>query len=126
MCGLAGVMMKGGLPVDPAMLARLRLALGHRGPDGDGVLQHPGIGLVHTRLAIVDLSTGDQPLLNAAGVAVIANAEMYNAPELRAERPGWPFRTRSDCEVVLPLYEEHGADFARHLRGMFAVALYDP
>jgi len=126
MCGLAGVMMKQGRPLDRAVLDRLQAALAHRGPDGFGRHEQPGLGLVHTRLAIVDLVTGDQPLCNAAGVAVIVNGEMYNAPELRAARPGWPFRTQSDCEVVLPLFEEADADFARGLRGMYAVALYDP
>ncbi len=126
MCGLAGVMMKNGAPVDPAVLERLRVALGHRGPDGSGVLRRDDIGLVHTRLAIVDLVTGDQPLCNAAGVAAIANGEIYNAPELRAALPGWPFGTTSDCEPILPLYERDGADFCRDLRGMYAIALHDP
>ena len=126
MCGIAGIMMKAGLPVDRAALDRLRLALGHRGPDGEGEYLRPGLGLVHTRLAIVDLATGDQPLFDPAGVAVIANAEMYNSPELRAEYPDFPYRTQSDCEVVLPLYQRFGTGFASRLRGMFAVALHDP
>ena len=119
-------MMKHGAPADPAVLERLRVALGHRGPDGSGVLCRGDVGLVHTRLAIVDLVTGDQPLCNAAGVAAIANGEIYNAPELRAALPDWPFRTASDCEPILPLYERDGVDFCRDLRGMYAIALHDP
>jgi len=119
-------MMKDGAPVDLSVLERLREALGHRGPDGSALLERGSLGFVHTRLAIVDLVTGDQPLLNAAGVAVIVNGEIYNAPELRNALPDWPFRTRSDCEPILPLYERFGDDFTRNLRGMYAIALHDP
>ena len=101
-------------------------ALRHRGPDAEGQHVAGDVALVHTRLSIVDLQTGDQPLFGERGLALVANAEIYNDPALRAAMPGVAFRTRSDCEPVLPLYAAHGLGFARHLRGMYALALHDP
>jgi asparagine synthase (glutamine-hydrolysing) len=86
--------------------------------------------LVQTRLAIIDLATGDQPIfaptLAGGRAAIIANAEIYNFIELRAAMPEVAFTTRSDCEPPLHLYLRHGVDFARHLRGMYAIAIHDP
>jgi len=126
MCGIAGVMTRDGTAPDPALLDRLQGALAHRGPDGKGRLVRGGVALVHTRLAIVDLDTGDQPLFAPGGSALVANGEIYNNPELRAAMADTPFRTRSDCEPAVFLYERDGQHFADGLRGMYAIALHDP
>jgi asparagine synthase (glutamine-hydrolysing) len=126
MCGIAGVMTRDGSPPDPALLDRLQAALAHRGPDGRGRLVRGGVALVQTRLAIIDLETGDQPLFAPGGSALVANAEIYNNPELRAAMVAEPFRTRSDCEPPAFLYEREGDGFVRSLRGMYAIALHDP
>ncbi|MBV8457237.1 MAG: asparagine synthetase B, partial [Acetobacteraceae bacterium] len=83
MCGIAGVMTRDGSTPDAAMLHALQAALAHRGPDGRGMLIRGEVGLVHLRLAIVDLATGDQPLLAPGGTAFVANGEIYNDPDLR-------------------------------------------
>ncbi|MDA8248024.1 MAG: asparagine synthase (glutamine-hydrolyzing), partial [Rhodospirillales bacterium] len=115
-----------GAPPDPAMLRALQAALGHRGPDGAGMLVRGGVGLVHLRLAIIDLATGDQPLFAPGGTALVANGEIYNDPDLRRAMPEAPFRTRSDCEPAVFLAEQEGAGFATRLRGMYAIAAHDP
>jgi asparagine synthase (glutamine-hydrolysing) len=100
----------------------------HRGPDADGAFLDGPVGLAARRLAIIDLETGDQPIANEDGsLHVVQNGEVYNYRELRAElqRAGHRFRTHSDTEVLVHLYEEHGLDFAARLRGMFAVAVWD-
>ena len=111
---------------DAAILDRLAAALAHRGPDGDGRFSSAPIGLAHTRLAIVDLTTGAQPLYANQGTVLIANGEIYNDPELRARMSTTHFATGSDCEVPLHLYQRHGTAFADFLRGMYAIAIYDP
>lgn len=126
MCGIAGVMMRAGREPDPGVLAALATALGHRGPDGGGSHVAGPVALLHRRLAIIDLVTGDQPLFGPGGLALVANGEIYNDPALRAALPAAPFRTHSDCEPILFLYAAHGLDFAAHLRGMYALALHDP
>jgi asparagine synthase (glutamine-hydrolysing) len=126
MCGIAGVSMAGGAPSD-GVLEALSEALAHRGPDGRGSHLRGGVGMVHTRLAIIDLETGDQPIVErgAEPAALVANGEIYNDLELRAELKV-AFATGSDCESPLHLYRRHGLDFARHLRGMYAIAIDDP
>ncbi len=132
MCGIAGVMMKDGGPPPPALLRSLGRALAHRGPDGEGGYTCDDVGLVHTRLAIIDLLTGDQPLFaprpDEAGrpLALIANGEIYNDLDLRARLGPERFATGSDCEPPLHLYLRHGETFADHLRGMFAIAIHEP
>ncbi|MGQ3070967.1 MAG: asparagine synthase (glutamine-hydrolyzing) [Ferrovibrionaceae bacterium] len=126
MCGIGGIINRGGKPVDPILLENLREALLHRGPDGSGRYVSGPVGFVHTRLAIVDLVTGDQPLYTPSGLCLIGNGEIYNNPELRAELSDVNFRTRSDCEPPLYLYERMGSAFADRLRGMYALALHDP
>jgi asparagine synthase (glutamine-hydrolysing) len=126
MCGIAGIMTVNGAAPDGALLARLDDAQAHRGPDGGGTYLKDDVGLVHRRLAIIDLLTGDQPLFGAEELALVANGEIYNNPELRAALPGVPFATQSDCEPPLTLYQRHGLDFAAKLRGMYAIALHDP
>jgi asparagine synthase (glutamine-hydrolysing) len=126
MCGIAGVMTRDGAAPDPALLDRLQGAIAHRGPDGQGRLLRGGVALVQTRLAIIDLDTGDQPLFAPGGSALVANGEIYNNPELRAAMAGTPFRTRSDCEPPVFLYERDGEKFADALRGMYSIAIHDP
>ena len=125
MCGIAGIMTRSGAPADPDALDRLQAALAHRGPDGSGRLSRGRVGLVHLRLAIVDLNTGDQPLLTPRGTALIGNGEIYNDPDLRRAMPDTPFRTRSDCEPAVFLYDRDGVGFADALRGMYALAIHD-
>ena len=118
--------MRDGAPAEAAVLDRLAAAMAHRGPDGSGRHVDGELGLVQTRLAIVDLKTGDQPLYEPGGAVLIANAEFYNDPELRAAMPDAPFVTHSDCESPLQLYRRKGIDFVDDLRGMYAATLYDP
>ncbi|MBV8736330.1 MAG: asparagine synthase (glutamine-hydrolyzing) [Alphaproteobacteria bacterium] len=130
MCGIAGLMTRDGAPPSSAPLRAMEAALRHRGPDGVGHYRSADLAMVQTRLAIIDLETGAQPLYEPAGAALIANAEIYNYLELREKlssstRP-IAFSTQSDCEVPLHLYRRHGLDFTRHLRGMYAIALHDP
>jgi asparagine synthase (glutamine-hydrolysing) len=126
MCGIAGIVMRDGQPVDETRLDALARAMAHRGPDGIGKFLAGPIGLLNTRLAIIDLATGDQPLFGSEGAVLVANAEIYNDPEIRTALAGAPYRTGSDCESPLQLYAREGADFADHLRGMYATALFDP
>jgi asparagine synthase (glutamine-hydrolysing) len=126
MCGIAGFMTADGAPAPSAVLNSLLTALAHRGPDGEGRYAAAGIGLVQSRLAIIDLVTGDQPLYGPNGSVVICNGEIYNYVELREDFPGANFQTSSDCEPLLWLYDRDKAVFARSLRGMYAIALYDP
>lgn len=125
MCGIAGVITKNGSTPDPALLDRLLAAIAHRGPDGTGRLVRANTALLHARLAIIDLQTGDQPLYAPGGTALICNGEIYNNPELRAAMADTPFTTKSDCEPAVFLYERQGETFAQHLRGMYAIALHD-
>jgi asparagine synthase (glutamine-hydrolysing) len=127
MCGICGIVSANG-PADPDRLARMSSKLVHRGPDSDGTFVDGPVALAARRLAIIDLETGDQPIANEdETVRVVQNGELYNYRELRAEleRAGHRFRTHGDTEVLVHLYEEEGPAFARRLRGMFAVALWD-
>jgi len=125
-CGIAGIVMRDGRAIDEAWLDSLARAMAHRGPDGVGKFVSGPIGLVSTRLAIIDLAGGDQPLYEPQGAVLVANGEIYNDPELRAALTEAPYRTGSDCESPLQLYRRKGADFAGDLRGMYAIALFDP
>lgn len=103
-------------------------ALHHRGPDGRGALVDGPIGLGHARLSIIDLEGGAQPMGNEDGrIQVVFNGEIFNYLELRQKllAQGHVFRTASDTEVLLHLYEQHGDDFVSHLNGQFAIALWD-
>ena len=125
MCGIAGIIMRDGAAVDREGLDRLAAALHHRGPDSCGLHVDGGVGLVDTRLAIVDVAGGRQPLFAPGGAALVANGEIYNAPELR-QAMGGAFATLSDCEPAVHLYERDGVDYAIQLRGMYAIAIHDP
>ncbi len=99
----------------------------HRGPDWSGVYASDRAILAHERLSIVDVLHGAQPLGDLEKGPVLAvNGEIYNHRELRERYPDHPFATDSDCEVILPLYVEKGADFLNDLNGIFAFVLYDP
>ena len=103
-------------------------ALVHRGPDSAGEHLDGPVALASRRLSIIDLAGGDQPIASEDGSCVVVqNGEIYNYPELRLEleRAGHRFHTHSDTEAIVHLYEEHGVDFARRLRGMFAIAIWD-
>jgi asparagine synthase (glutamine-hydrolysing) len=126
MCGIAGVMTRDGSAPDAAVLRALQDALAHRGPDGRAILVRGDTGLVHLRLAIVDLATGDQPLFAPGGAALVANGEIYNDPDLRRAMAGAGFRTHSDCEPAAFIAASDGLPFADRLRGMYAIALHDP
>jgi len=115
----------GSTPTAKILTDMLR-ALGHRGPDGEGRYLAGGLGMVHTRLAVIDLETGDQPFYEPGGAALIANAEIYNYVELSKSFVDLPLRSRSDCEPALHLYRKFGVSYVEKLRGMFAIALSDP
>ncbi len=129
MCGIAGFFgpeVSG--PESEAILERMNRSLAHRGPDGRGIYCRDGVGLAHTRLAVVDLAGGLQPFLSVDGrTAVILNGEIYNHVELRNDllREGRQFRTRTDTEVLLQMYETMGERCVDRLRGMFAFAVWD-
>jgi asparagine synthase (glutamine-hydrolysing) len=117
-----------GAAANPLQLRAMAQRLAHRGPDHQGLHTDGGLGLAHTRLSIIDLGGGDQPLYADDGrLSLIANGEIYNYIELRAEleQRGRRFATASDCETILHAYAEHGDDFLDRLHGMFAFALHD-
>ena len=129
MCGIAGIVMAPGAPPPaPGVLDALARALGHRGPDGAGHAMVGRTALVHTRLAIIDVAGGDQPLF-AGSAAMVANGEIYNYRELRTAltdaAPGLRFATQSDCEPPLHLWMRDGAAYAGALRGMYAIAIHE-
>lgn len=129
MCGIAGFL--GGAGVASDRLALLRAMTGviaHRGPDGDGHMVEGPAAIGMRRLAIIDLAGGDQPLANEDGsIVTVFNGEIYNFRELREEleAAGHRFRTASDTEVIVHLYEDHGLEAFTRLDGMFAIALWD-
>ena len=128
MCGIAGKLNLNGAAVDRALLSAMLESIRHRGPDGDGLYLKRNIALGHRRLAIIDLNTGQQPLANEDDTVWITfNGEIYNYHELRADllARGHRFRTQSDTEVIVHLYEEYGSECVQKLRGMFAFAIWD-
>ena len=100
MCGIAGIAVRENARPDPDQLNAMQFAMAHRGPDGDGMHQVQNVALVHTRLAIIDTENGQQPLINQSGTALIANAEIYNYIELRANIAAKDLTTGSDCEPL--------------------------
>ncbi|OGR45160.1 MAG: asparagine synthase (glutamine-hydrolyzing) [Elusimicrobia bacterium GWA2_61_42] len=129
MCGICGIYNYGsGLPVTREALKAMNDLIVHRGPDDEGYYAAENAGLAMRRLSIIDVSTGHQPISNEDGTLwIVFNGEIYNFQELREGllARGHKFKTKSDTEVILHLYEEKGADFPRELRGMFAVAIWD-
>jgi asparagine synthase (glutamine-hydrolysing) len=128
MCGLCGVLRLDGAAPDIELCERMNAQLVHRGPDGEGTFTDGPVALAMRRLAIIDLPGADQPLHNEdRSLTLVGNGEIYNYRALRrglAER-GHRLATHGDLEPALHLYEEHGLGFAEHLRGMFALALWD-
>ncbi|OUI97287.1 asparagine synthase [Acetobacter indonesiensis] len=125
MCGIGGLVYTRGTKAQPQdVLDRMAQALMHRGPDGAHFARLPQADLIHTRLSIIDLAGGDQPLSAGSGT-LIANGEIYNDPQIRQQIGASHFKTGSDCESPLLLWERNGADYANGLRGMYAIALYD-
>ena len=142
MCGIVGTATLSGAPVDRALMRSMCDAIIHRGPDDDGyylsrvaetgsgsrVHGRASVGLGMRRLSVIDLSTGKQPIHNEdKTVWVVLNGEIYNYTDLRKEleAKGHRFYTQSDTEAIVHAYEEYGDDVPRHLRGMFAFALWD-
>ena len=128
MCGIAGILERDGRPVDLAELSAMTARLAHRGPDDSGCFVSGPVGLGNRRLSIIDLAGGHQPMANEDGtVHVVQNGEIYNFPELRAvlSGRGARFRTSSDTEVILRVYEAYGVAGLARLRGIFALAIWD-
>lgn len=129
MCGISGIYRSGSSqPIDPEAAEKMLSVIGHRGPDGDGNFTDGNFWIGFKRLSIIDLSTGDQPMFNEdSSVVVVCNGEIYNYKELRSElkSKGHTFRSTSDVEVIVHLYEEFGEDFISRLQGMFGIALWD-
>jgi asparagine synthase (glutamine-hydrolysing) len=140
MCGITGgVWTDPERAIDAGCLARMTECLRHRGPDAEGAYRSdyrlrppyeamPGVALGHRRLSIIDLATGQQPMANEDGtVWIVFNGEIYNYQDLRRrlEGAGHKFRTDSDTETIIHLYEDEGPECFSHLNGMFAVALWD-
>src|SRR5262245_37953732 len=129
MCGISGIYHYGcDEPVSEQILRRMTDVIKHRGPDDEGFYLHPRAGLGHRRLSIIDVAGGHQPIFNEDGtVAVVFNGEIYNYLDLmrRVEDRGHRFKTRSDTETIVHLYEEYGEACVPMLHGMFAFARWD-
>ncbi|HEX3104256.1 MAG TPA: asparagine synthase (glutamine-hydrolyzing), partial [Terriglobales bacterium] len=129
MCGIAGVIQFGrDARVDIDTIRQMCRVMSHRGPDDDGFYVSGPVGLGMRRLSIVDLTTGHQPISNEDETAwIVFNGEIYNHAELREQLQarGHRYRTNSDTETIIHLYEEYGCNCVRHLRGMFAFAIWD-
>jgi asparagine synthase (glutamine-hydrolysing) len=129
MCGICGKLnFDLNAPVDQALLRQMMDQIIHRGPDGSGEYLSGPVALGHRRLSIIDLNTGDQPMCNEDGtIWVVYNGEIYNFQELRIDlkKRGHIFKSTSDTEVIVHLYEELGADCVAKFRGMFAFAIWD-
>ncbi|KXK07296.1 MAG: asparagine synthase [Acidobacteria bacterium OLB17] len=128
MCGITGFVNNSAEAADRGMLEAMNRAIIHRGPDEDGFYVKENVGLAMRRLSIIDLAGGQQPIRNADGTKwIVFNGEIYNYRELRREMEerGHKFYTNSDTEAIVHLYDEFGPDCLDHLRGMFAIAIWD-
>jgi asparagine synthase (glutamine-hydrolysing) len=129
MCGIAGLMKFGqDARAEPSAVRQMCSAMVHRGPDDEGVYTDGGVGIGMRRLSIIDVAGGHQPISNETGtVWIVFNGEIYNHADLRRklESKGHRYRTNSDTETIVHLYEEYGRDCVQHLRGMFAFAIWD-
>lgn len=128
MCGIVGIVNRDSSAVDADLLGRMCEAIRHRGPDEDGFYLNGAVGLAMRRLAIIDLKSGQQPIHNQDSKAwIVFNGEIYNYLELRRklEKLGHRFYTDSDTEAIVHAYDAYGDDCPKHLRGMFAFAIWD-
>ncbi len=128
MCGIAGILNVHEEPVAVGILRRMVSMLQHRGPDATGISAHGHVGLGHTRLSIIDIEGGRQPMKNADGsLEVVFNGEIFNYVELQKEleEKGHRFATRSDTEVILHMYEEFGEECVTRMNGQWAFAIWD-
>src|SRR5207253_10998100 len=129
MCGICGVFSPDrDQRVDREVLLAMNQQIVHRGPDDNGIFTEANVGLAMRRLSIIDVQTGHQPINNEdESVRIVFNGEIYNEQELRVdlEARGHRYRTKSDTETIVHLYEEYGRDCVKHLRGMFAFAIWD-
>ena len=129
MCGISGIYnTKNNNPIDLNIVRKMLQKIAHRGPDGEDVRELNGTVLGFNRLSFLDLKGGMQPIFNEKEtIFAVTNGEIYNFRELRSELElkGHVFRTKTDIETVIHLYEEYGEDFPNHLNGQFAIALYD-
>ncbi|HMU94268.1 MAG TPA: asparagine synthetase B, partial [Anaerolineales bacterium] len=128
MCGICGLSHSTNQKPERSLLEKMNSAIAHRGPDSDGFHTDAGVGLAMRRLAIIDVSGGDQPIANEdESIWIVFNGECYNYPEMHAEleRRGHRLATKSDTECIVHFYEDEGEDCIKRLRGMFAFALWD-
>jgi asparagine synthase (glutamine-hydrolysing) len=129
MCGIFGAVAAPGQALrDPDGAVRMAATLRHRGPDGEQIVGDERVQLGARRLAIMDLTTGEQPFRSPDGaIWMVCNGEIYNAPALRREATAWayPFRSTGDIETIVPFYERHGAAVIERLDGMFGLAIWD-
>src|SRR6478736_5029148 len=129
MCGITGkIFFDKERKVDPAVLKNMSDAIRHRGPDDEGFFIEGNVGLGFRRLSIIDLVTGDQPMANEdETIWIVFNGEIYNYVELRKEliARGHVFRSQTDTEVIIHLYEEFGPECVTRLQGMFGFAIWD-
>ncbi|UCF20465.1 MAG: asparagine synthase (glutamine-hydrolyzing) [Gemmatimonadota bacterium] len=126
MCGICGILTTE--PVSEDVVRRMTRSLAHRGPDDEGWYVERNVALGHRRLSIIDLDSGQQPMSNAEGtISIVFNGEIYNYQELRSRliEEGRHFKTNSDTETILHLYEKHGTRCVQYLRGMFAFLIWD-
>jgi len=129
MCGITGIVYSNReREIEPAVLKSMADVIEHRGPDDEGFYIHKNVGLGFRRLSIIDLNTGHQPVSNFNDtIFIVFNGEIYNYLEHRDKllKKGYVFKTTTDTEVILHLYEEYGVDCLKYLRGMFAFAIWD-
>src|SRR5271170_89446 len=129
MCGICGIFHRdSNSRVERSVLAGMNSQIVHRGPDDEGMFIDGNVGLAVRRLSVIDLQSGHQPMANEdQNLWIVYNGEIYNHQQLRdvLESRGHRYRTRSDTETILHLYEEYGADCVRHLQGMFAFAIWN-
>jgi len=127
MCGIAGIINYQS-PEEKSLLIKMSEALRHRGPDASGIYSKGPAGLAHTRLSIINLNSGDQPIHNEnKTIWIVFNGEIFNYPELKKQllAKGHQFYTKTDTEVIVHLYEEFGTNLFEHLNGQFAFAIWD-
>src|ERR1044072_7892867 len=128
MCGITGIVRADEAPIDRHLLEQMNEAIRHRGPDEDGFYLNDGVGLAIRRLSLIDLKTGQQPIHKRdRSKWLVFNGEIYNYRELREklEKLGHEFYTNSDTEAVIAAYDQYGTECPKHLRGMFAFAIWD-